>query len=458
MANDNSGRNLRIGLVVGASLLALMTFLFFIGSEQKLFSKKNDYRVRLENVSGLAEGNPVQMAGVSIGVVKDIRLPQNPQDRTVRITISVQEKYAERVRTDSRAKLRKLGLIAADSYIDITPGSPSKPVLPPDSEILSAKATDVDRLISSGEDLVDNFVQISYSLKNVLARIDRGEGLLGELTTDPQSKQRVTDTLLTTMNKTNEVLDQVKSGRGTIGRLVYDDAYAQELTNSLRASAQSMQSILTSLQYGVERGEGAVPALLSDPNGKKNIMLMLENLRTASENVAAFTVTMKTGEGIVPRLLNDKQFADESLVEFRTLVQRLGDTVRRLNDGEGTAGRLISDPSIYESINDILIGINESKLLRWLVRNRQGAGIETRYKAQTRGNPPAAATPPEVPVVAPTETAPAVPPAVDPPATSTAPEATPAPVETPAAGDTPATSTAPPEEPPPATTTAPPGE
>jgi len=26
---------------------------------------------------------------------------------------------------------------------------------------------------------------------------------------------------------------------------------------------------------------------------------------------------------------------------------------------------------VYESINDILIGINESKLLRWLIRNRQ---------------------------------------------------------------------------------------
>ena len=41
---------------------------------------------------------------------------------------------------------------------------------------------------------------------------------------------------------------------------------------------------------------------------------------------------------------------------------------------------MISDPSVYESVNDILIGINESKLLRWLIRNRQQAGIEKRVE------------------------------------------------------------------------------
>jgi len=47
---------------------------------------------------------------------------------------------------------------------------------------------------------------------------------------------------------------------------------------------------------------------------------------------------------------------------------------------------------VYESINDILIGINESKLLRWLIRNRQQSGIEKRYneaqKTDTAPPPP----------------------------------------------------------------------
>lgn len=380
---QDTRRNFRIGLVVAISLAALMTFLFFIGSEQKMFSRKNEYRVLLETVSGLAEGNPVQMSGVTIGSVREIQLPRDPKNQTVTIWIMIQQKYAERVRTDSRAKLRKLGLIAADSYIDITPGSPQYPTMQPGSVILAQKATDVDKLIASGEDLVANLVQISYSMKNVLARVDRGEGLLGELTTDPAKKQRITDTVLVTLNKTNAVLERVESGRGLIGKLVYDDAYSQQLTESIQASANSLRSIMGDLQVGFERGEGALPALLSDPSGKREVNTLLTNLRIASDNVVALSEGMKNGEGIVPRLMNDRQFADEMMAEFQTLVQRLGETARKLNEGEGTAGRLISDPAIYESINDILIGINESKLLRWLVRNRQAAGIETRYKAAT---------------------------------------------------------------------------
>jgi hypothetical protein len=47
---------------------------------------------------------------------------------------------------------------------------------------------------------------------------------------------------------------------------------------------------------------------------------------------------------------------------------------------------------VYESINDILIGINESKMLRWLIRNRQQKGIEKRYEIE-QGRPPAPPAP-----------------------------------------------------------------
>jgi hypothetical protein len=98
------------------------------------------------------------------------------------------------------------------------------------------------------------------------------------------------------------------------------------------------------------------------------------------------------------------------LSEFTLLVQQLNEAVRKLNAGQGTAGKLISDPTVYESINDILIGINESRLLRWLIRNRQQKGMEKRYKEEQKTAPPdvkTKVTPPEStppPVVPPTTT------------------------------------------------------
>jgi hypothetical protein len=111
---------------------------------------------------------------------------------------------------------------------------------------------------------------------------------------------------------------------------------------------------------------------------------------------------MQNGQGLLPRLLNDKPYGDQALTEFQLLIQQLNETVRKINNGEGTAGKLIADPSVYESINDVLIGINESKLLRWLIRSRQESGIEKRYNQQKTNVAPATATPP--PVVPPTTT------------------------------------------------------
>lgn len=423
-------KTIRVGLLVSGSMVVLMTFLFFIGSEKKIFARKNEYNVQLENVSGLAEGNPVRMSGVTIGVIYDIFLPHDPKLRNVRIQLMVDRKYGDRIRSDSRARLKKLGLLTGDTYIEITPGSLRFDVMEAGATIPAQKQTNVDQLISSGEDLVDNLVQISYSMKNILSRVDRGEGLLGEVTSSPETKQRLTDTMLTTLNKVNAALKHIESGRGVVGRMIYDDAYGDQLTASISGAAQSLHTVASSVQRSFESGQGTIPALLNDPEGRKRVIELVENLRITSANLATFSATLQTGPGLLPRLISDKQYGDQALNEFKGLLQQLNATVEKINSGEGTAGKILADPSVYESINDILIGINESKLLRWLIRNRQQTGIEKRYNQQKQ-NPPA----PDVKTTV-TPGQPAKPPVVPPTTTTTSSDAAP-----PAATTTLATST-----------------
>jgi phospholipid/cholesterol/gamma-HCH transport system substrate-binding protein len=375
-------RNVRIGLLVTAATVAGLVFLFFIGSEQKLFAKKYDYEVRFTSAQGLAEGNPVHMTGVNIGVVKEIRLPQKASERFVEITVSIDRKFASRIREDSRARLKKLGLIASDSYVDIVPGSPDSPALEPGSDIPAARQANVDELLGQGEDLVDNFVSISSSLRNVLERVDRGEGLLGELTSSPESKQKVTDTFVATLTKINRVLDDVERGRGLVGRLVADDAYAEQVLSSLGQTARSVQTIASAIEVGFETGEGTIPALMNDPEQKDKVVALIGNLEIVSKRLVTLSEGFEGKGGVIPRLIKDEPYADKTLADFQNLVSQLNVVSKQLAEGNGTAGRLIQDPSVYESANDILIGINESSMLRWLVRRSQAKGIEERYRAE----------------------------------------------------------------------------
>ena len=44
----------------------------------------------------------------------------------------------------------------------------------------------------------------------------------------------------------------------------------------------------------------------------------------------------------------------------------------------------VNDPAVFEAVNDILVGVNDSKLLRWLVRRNQKKGIKKRYREERR--------------------------------------------------------------------------
>src|SRR5436305_13015681 len=104
MAAKSKDKTLRVGFLVTFAAVIAMVGLFFIGSEQKIFARKQEYAVRLDNVSGLAEGNPVKISGVTVGVVKDINLPRDPKKKYVDITLMVDKKYADLIRTASRAR------------------------------------------------------------------------------------------------------------------------------------------------------------------------------------------------------------------------------------------------------------------------------------------------------------------------------------------------------------------
>src|SRR5438067_11810081 len=148
---------IRVGALVTSAAVVLMVFVFFIGSEQKIFSRKNEYKVRFDSVSGLAQGNPVKISGVTVGVVKDIYLPRDPKQKDVDIQLMVDRMYAERIRTDSRARLKKLGLLAGASYVDIPPGSQKFDALEPDTQLPAARQTNVDQLLPPSAALAHNF-------------------------------------------------------------------------------------------------------------------------------------------------------------------------------------------------------------------------------------------------------------------------------------------------------------
>lgn len=394
----------KVGMLLLTGILVVAVGVLLIGQEQNVFRPKNEYSILFETVSGLSTGNPVQLDGVEVGSVDRVILPQDPAVSEIEVWVTIDERYAQRVRADSVARIKTLGLLG-DKYVEITSGSPSAPLIPDEGHIPAAPATSVDALMASGEDVMDNVTAITFSLRNILERMERGEGLMGKLITDSPTNERITESLVETLEAAERVVKSVEQGDGPLPRLLHDE----QLTARLETTLANLEQLTTTMQ----EGDGLLPSLLSDPAIKERFDGLLTRLETTTANLEELSGQMTEGDGLLPRLLGDEQLADQVSRDLEQMLENLREVSEKLNEGEGTAAKLINDPQLYESIDDILIGINESWMLRWLIRNRQKAGIEARYEDAQEGAPPEQPTPPEQP---PTEESEEPPPAVDPPA------------------------------------------
>jgi phospholipid/cholesterol/gamma-HCH transport system substrate-binding protein len=388
----------RVGVIVFAALLLFGVMVVVVGGKTGFFLARSSYFARFANSQGLMGGNQVRLAGVTVGAVQDVEVPKQPgEDLTVRFDI--ERRYRHLVRTDSRVEIKTIGLLG-DKYLEVTPGSPGKPLLEPGSEIVAIRGGELEKILAGSGDLVDNVTAVAKSLKTILGRVEKGEGFVGELTSATPQGKELSRSLRQTIAATNALLEEVRTGKGLLGRLVSDEKLAESVSADLEGSVASLRRILGAVEKGAGQGDGLVPALLGDPEGKKKFFAMVDALKAAAEGLAGFSGELANGKGLLPTLVKDEEFARSLKKDLARISSGLANVAEKLDRGDGTAAKLINDPSVYEAIDDILVGIDESKPLRWLVRNRQRAGIEKRYeteKAKAGATPPAALGPAPTP-------------------------------------------------------------
>ncbi|HSS44550.1 MAG TPA: MlaD family protein [Thermoanaerobaculia bacterium] len=377
------GRRFRVGIVVLIALVAVMVSIFTIGRRANLFRKKFPYETRFDSASGLVTGNPVRLNGVNVGTVLEVVLSGDPADRTVRVVYDVDRRAAPRLRKGTHASIKTIGLLG-DKYIELEGGTAEEPVVEIGGEIPPAPGAGIEKLLEGGGDLVPDLAAIARSLKNILVRTEQGKGFLGALTSEGEESARLGNSLHATLVSLNTILKKVETGHGLAGKLLADDRYGRETGESLQAAIHSIQSVFRKIDESLRTNTGAIPALLSEPEGKKKVYALVDNLSAAALSLARVTESLEKGDGTIPLLLRDEKLGKEFTNNLRNFSRSLDSIGRKLDEGKGTAGRLINDPSLFDAANHLVVGVNQSSLLRALIRNRQKAGIKKDYDETVR--------------------------------------------------------------------------
>jgi phospholipid/cholesterol/gamma-HCH transport system substrate-binding protein len=362
-------RNLRVGAVSLVALAVLAFTILTIGNRQQIFIRHTRYHTTFANVTGLQAGSAVKLNGVDVGFVERIELPTDPNEQRIRVRFTVNVAYTERIREDTTVSVKTIGVLG-DRYLEIRGGSPESPRTLEGGTIRGQDPAELAQFVSSGEDLMANLLAISSSLRSILGRVEAGEGLLGELTSTPAGEEKFSDTVKSTVATLREILHHIETGEGFLGRLLTDDAMADDLY----ATAHSLRLTGAAFSRDLTRDDSAFAALFRDPEMARTVREAIVATRDATEAMAAAFGELAKGEGTLPRLMQDKEYADDFLDDLQELMAHLRSIARKVDEGEGAVGAFINDPQLYQDLENVVRGVKNSKLTSWYVRNRRKSG------------------------------------------------------------------------------------
>jgi len=310
---------LRVGLVVIASLVILAITILYIGSTGgSPWAATYHVKALMSDVNGLKPGAPVRVGGVEVGTVTKVDFAPEGSGM-VEVDMRLDRRVRSRVTTQSGVTLGALGLLG-EKAVDITPSTKGVPI--EDGGLLAGVAEDPFKgLLSDASDSTTH-------LKKILSRMDAGEGTIGKALRDEELYARMVDVSL----RLQHVMDKLESPAGPLGRLVND----QEMSRQLASAVKGIDSIVAR----VDEGKGSLGVLSRDDE-------IARDLKSLTRSLNDIAGQLKRGEGSAGRLLND----DSLYKRVDGLSSRLDALVTKVEKGEGTAGRMVQDPALYENLN-----------------------------------------------------------------------------------------------------------
>jgi phospholipid/cholesterol/gamma-HCH transport system substrate-binding protein len=316
---------LKVGALVLVAI-AILIFLIFLmsGSTGGLFAPKLVLRTYFDNASGLKNGAPVTLEGVTIGNVTRIRVVPSRPLKDVEVTMRIGEKSLPLLHADSTTVIAQAGVLG-DSFVDITSKKATGPPPANYSELKSVDTPSIQEVVNTSEVALQHITELMGKVDTFFDALNSKRGSAGKLMNDPELYNKLTKvtTNLETITRT------MAAGEGTLGKLIHDDTLYQKLN----ASVDRLSSITTAL----DEGKGTAGKLLKDDS-------LYNNLNQAVANTNQLVANINAGKGAFGKLANDQEFANR----LNDTVTNLDELLKGINEGKGTMGQLVQNRSLYD--------------------------------------------------------------------------------------------------------------
>jgi len=257
-----------VGFFVILSLLIMAFMVFFISG---VYVFKKGYRVNVvfHLVSNLEKGASVRLTGIPVGTVKSLGIEYDKETGrpTVRTELFIDQKA--RIHADSKFRVEGIyGLMTP--YLEIRPGNdPNAPLLKDGDTIKGVDPVPMEDFVATGKDIVQNLQdvvarinnvtkdsQVTTSLKDTIINLDSLTKTMNDILSSKQGdvQKTITDLEAATEHLKN-ILEKVDTGQGTAGKLLSDEALYKELEDFVADLKKHPWKLLHKTDDGEDKGK-----------------------------------------------------------------------------------------------------------------------------------------------------------------------------------------------------------
>lgn len=285
----------RVGVII-LFAFAVLSWAAFNGTGMTFLEKKQELHAYFDDIGGLVSGSPVWLGGIEVGNVSKIEFVERDGTGRIHVAFKINEEGWALLSNQSQVSIATMGLMG-DKYVAVTVRKPGESPATPGATLPTAVAADMTSTFATVPDLMDTLKVTLSHLNGTLARIDRGEGLIGRLASNSATSDEVDSLILASRLAMRELVTTQR-----------------RLVTAMESAAGSFDT----LSHDLLHGEGTLSKLIYD----SSLYVGLRNVTLRSDSLLA---KWETGPGTMGKLSSDSML----YVEVRNLV---GDTRSLIDD------------------------------------------------------------------------------------------------------------------------------
>ena len=285
-----------IGLIFVLSGVAFVVGLLYI---QDISIKKSNYTftVMFENVQGLHVGDQVDMLGKKIGKVTKTRF----MAQKIAVELAIDNSFSFSIPIDSKIEVKSEGIIGS-KFISITPGYNRKDYILPGTIVEGLREFDLTEITP---DIVPMTQDLSAFARQLKAILGKEEG----------DKIRLT-------------IKNIESFTAQLDSLI-----SAKDRNNFQTTMKNLRDVTAELKEGINKEIDKLDQML---NSFKAVTDKSDELSTT---------------------ISELRKSSES---FSSATQKLDRLLTKMENGEGTLGKLVNNDTLHENMNSL---VNEVRTL-----------------------------------------------------------------------------------------------